>query len=305
MPRFALGIFAVWCLVVSAVLSGCSQCGRQAPESQESVAAPAGGAAGTGAAHPIRGPVVDKIVEEVFAKNQAVQSYTCTLDSTETSRAGGSGPARELIQHEERVFKRPQFFRAKVTPEKGLLPGTDGQSHEFIVDGTTLWKYVPKPSGIGAKLAVSMRKDLSQEERSALIRKSESPRVFRQDIGKLREAGVWEEKLWPATEDLLLPFSMCEIKSLFLESENADSWVFCARPLPEFKQDYRLIRVTIAKADGILRERECTLAKIRGSKIQRVSNLVLNPELADGMFIFTPPEGAEVIDTTSEEIKKH
>ena len=191
MPRFAFGILALFCLVTSAVLAGCSQCGRQAPEPQEPAAAPPGAAPETGAAQPIRGPVVDKIVEEVLARNQAVQSYTCTWDSTETSRSAASGPARELIQREERAFKRPQFFRAKVTQEKGLLPGTDGQVYESIADGTALWKYVPKPSNVGAKFAASIRKNLSQEERAAMIRKSESPRVFRQDIGSLREAGVW------------------------------------------------------------------------------------------------------------------
>lgn len=303
MPRITLGIVAMLCLLASGLLVGCSQCGRQAPQPQEPAAAPAAPAPGTGAAHPIRGPVVDKILEEVLAKNQAVQGYTCTLDSTETARAGGSGPARELIQHEERVFKRPQFFRAKVTQEKGSLPGTDGQVYELVADGTTFWKHLPKPSSAGAKFAAAIRKNVSQEERAAMIRKSESPRVFRQDIGKLREAGAWEEKLWPAMEDLLLPFSMCAMKSLFLESDNPDTWVFCARPINELKKDYSLIRVTIAKADGILRERECILAKGLGKKVQRVSNLVLNPELADDTFTFTPPGGAEVVDQTGDEIK--
>jgi len=306
MPRFVLGIGAVVFLLVSGLLSGCSQCGRQAPAPQERQSVPekaAPDAKQTGPAHPIRGPVVDKIVEEILVRNQAVQSYTCAWDTTETSRAGGTGPARELIQHEERNFKRPQFFRAKVTQEKGPLPGTDGQVYELIADGMTFWKYVPKPSSAGAKFAAAIRKNVSQEERAAMIRKSESPRVFRQDIGKLREAGAWEEKLWPATENLLLPFSMCETKTLFLESDNPDTWVFCARPVRELKADYSLIRVTIAKADGILRERECTLAKSRGKKVQRVGNLVLNPELADGTFTFTPPEGVEVVDQTGDEIK--
>lgn len=304
MYRIALMITCLALLVPLVFLHGCSRCNGPAPDAEQQPAQPASAAPRTPAPPLLSDAELQTLIDKINAMNQAVRSYTCTWDGSEISTGGGvtDGPVREIAHHEERAFKRPQMFKATITQVKGLVLGTTGQTQEYYADGTTLWQYTPTPSAAGAKLAAAIRKDLSDAEKAEMIQRREAPRAYRKDINRLREAGLWDEKIWPAMENLLSPFSMCDMNRLKLESEDADTWVFVARPAAHLSAEYRLIRTTIGKADGIMRKRQCVLVRVRGENMQQVSNLVLNPDLPDAMFTFSPPEGTEIVDRTDEEI---
>ena len=99
--------------------------------------------------------------------------------------------------------------------------------------------------------------------------------------------------------------STCAIwRAQKLESEDADKWVFSAKPIARIAKNYGQITLIIGKADGILQETRCSLAGGEGENVQRISNVVLNPELPDATFEFTPPDGVEVTDSTDMEINR-
>ena len=250
-------------------------------------------------------PALQKLVDEIMAKNNAVRSYTCIWDGSETlkiTKGPRAGQTGELAFHEERAFKRPERLRVKSTQlEHTIMPGLTGQVRDKVVDGTTGWEYLQTPAGAGQKMVAAMRKDLPEAEKADIIRRHEAPHVFRTDIQRLREAGVWETRIWPRWEQLLVPFNLCDMSTLKLESEDEGQWIFSAKPIALAKGVER-ITLTIAKMDGILREMRGTLADGAGENVQRISNLVLNPDLPDETFAFTPPAGVEMTDATEMNI---
>lgn len=251
-------------------------------------------------------PALQKVVDEIMAKNNAVRSYTCVWDGSKTAKIPNgpkAGQMAEIAHHEERAFKRPERLRVKSTQVKHVMAGLTGQVRDTVVDGTTCWEYLQTPAGAGQEMVAAMRKDLSEAEKAEIIRRHEAPHLWRTDIQRLREAGIWEKRVWPEWERLLVPFNRCDMSTLKLESENDGQWVFSAKPIASAKRIER-ITLTIAKADGILREMRSSLADGRGENVQRISDLVLNPELSDETFKFTPPEGVELTDITDMEINR-
>ena len=304
------GVFLI--LVTVALFAGCSQ--QSAPKSK-----PAKQAATAIETKPIATnpppavpvpppvklePALQKVVDEIMAKNNAVCSYTCVWDGSETFKilkGPRAGQVAELAFHEERAFKRPERLRVKSTQlEHTIMPGLTGQVRDKVVDGTTGWEYLQTPAGAGQKMVAAMRKDLPEAEKADIIRRHEAPHVFRTDIQRLREAGVWETRIWPRWEQLLVPFNLCDMSTLKLESEDEGQWIFSAKPIALAKGVER-ITLTIGKMDGILREIRGTLTK-GGENVQRISNLVLNPDLPEETFAFTPPEGVEMTDSTDMDI---
>jgi hypothetical protein len=315
------GVFAavsrIWlfCLVTVALFAGC---GRQSePVSQAEKQADRTIGTKTVAPNPLLAvpapppvilePALQKLVDEIMAKNNAVRSYTCVWDSSETlkiTKGPRAGQTGELAVHEERAFKRPERLRAKSTQlEHTFMPGMAGQVRDKVVDGTTGWEYLQTPAGAGQKMVAAMRKNLSEAEKADIIRRHEAPHVWRTDLQRLREAGVWETRIWPEWEPLLVPFNLCDMATLKLESEDEGQWVFSAKPIALAKAVERLT-LTIGKTDGILREIRGILADGAGENIQRISNLVLNPDLPDETFAFTPPEGVEMTDATDGDINR-
>ncbi len=251
-------------------------------------------------------PALQKVVDEIMAKNNDVRSYTCVWDGSETSKIPKGPRAGQMAEwefHEERAFKRPDRLRIKFTSVKNPMAHLTGQVRDQVIDGATCWDYLQTPAGAGQKMVAAMRKNLSEAEKTDIIRRHEAPHVFRNDIQRLREAGVWETHVLPEWERLLVPFKLCDMSTLKLESEDEDQWVFSAKPIRLMKF-YERITLTIAKADGILREMRGTLADGAGENVQRISNLVLNPDLPDATFAFTPPEGVEMTDSTDMNINR-
>ena len=97
--------------------------------------------------------------------------------------------------------------------DSAVISGLTGQVHEKIVDGTTSWQYTQTPAGAGQERVAAMHKNLSDAEKADIIRRHEAPHVFRCDIQRLRDAGIWEKSTWPVLENLLVPFNLCDMAS--------------------------------------------------------------------------------------------
>lgn len=301
-------------LVTVALFAGCgqqsepvSQAGKQAATAIETKPIPPNPPPEVPAPPPVMlEPALQKLVDEIMAKNNAVSSYTCVWDGSETSKIPKGPRAGQMAEwefHEERAFKRPDRLRIKFTSVKNPMAHLTGQVRDQVIDGATCWDYLQTPSGAGQELVAAMRKDLPEAEKADIIHRHEAPHVFRKDIQRLREAGVWETRVWPEWERLLVPFNLCDMATLKLESEDEGQWVFSAKPIARMKY-FERIRLAIGKTDGILREMRGTLADGAGENVQRISNLVLNPDLPDETFAFTPPEGVELTDSTDMEINR-
>ncbi len=306
----------IWlpCLLVVAFLVGC---GQQSEPKSKPAKQPAQTAKKKSVAHNLPPavpapppvmlePALQKVVDEIMAKNNAVRSYTCVWDGSETSKitkGPRAGQMAEYAFHEERAFKRPDRLRVKLTQVKHAMAGLTGQVRDQVIDGATCWDYLQTPSGAGQELVAAMRKDLPEAEKADIIRRHEAPHVWRKDIQRLREAGIWETRVWHEWERLLVPFNLCDMSTLKLESEDEGQWVFSAKPIAFAKRIER-ITLTIAKTDGVLREMRSSLAEDGGENVQRISDFVLNPDLPDETFAFTPPEGVELTDSTDMEINR-
>lgn len=310
MGKLRAGMIWLPCLLVVAFFAGCSQqselkskAAKQPAQSAETKSAPPA----VPAPVPVTlEPALQKVVDEIMAKNNAVRSYTCVWDGSETfkmTKGPRAGQTAELAFHEERTFKRPDRLRVKFTQVKHAMAGLTGQVRDQVIDGATCWDYLQTPSGAGQELVAAVGKNLSETEKADRVRRHEAPHLWRTDIQRLREAGIWEKRVWPEWERLLVPFNLCDMSTLKLESEDEGKWVFSAKPIARAKRIER-ITLTIAKADGILREMRGSLADGGGENVQRISDLVLNPDLPDETFAFTPPEGVELTDSTDMEINR-
>ena len=320
MRKARVGIIWLSFLVAVGLAAGCGQQSQPTPKAAKSpdrttdanpvaTSRPSAPPAVPEPAPVVLEPALQKAVDEIRAKNDAVRSYTCVWDASETSKitkGPRAGQMAELAFREERAFRRPEQLRAKLTQVKHTMPGLTGQFRDKVINGATCWEYVRPPAGAGQEVVAALRENLSDSEKADTIRRHEAPHVFRTDIQRLREAGIWEKRVWPEWEQLLVPFNLCDMSTLKLESEDEGQWVFSAKPIARAKGIER-ITLTIAKTDGVLREMRGILAdsmmSAGGESVQRISNLVLNPELSDETFAFTPPEGVEVTDSTDATIK--
>lgn len=299
------------CALAAAVLA--SGCGQPLPAAAPTAsAAPPKTAPAPAPALPAANlpadPVVRKLYEEIMAKNNAVQSYTCDWEGSERAtviEGARAGEVFELVHTESRAFKRPQLLHVRSAQVKhSALLWREGLVWETYVDGAFSWQYNHAgPPGSGQAAAGAFGGKLSDAQRAEIARRQETAHIFRANIAQLRAGGVWDTKIWPDRESLLSPFALCDLSTLALDTEDAETWTFSAKPATRAAENLRQLKVIIGKSDGILRELRGALAQTDGENVQKVSNLKLNPELPDATFQFTPPAGVEVTDSTEMELQ--
>ena len=249
-----------------------------------------------------RDPTAQTIYREITSKLDTIQSYTCLWEGRESS-AIDQGPRKgevvELIHTEDRAFKRPEFLRVKHTQVKhGGLPFREGLVFESIVDGESVWHYNHASSEQVVNTALS---HVSTPNMEARVRNAHSAAVTRTRIAPLREAGVWDSPKWPQLESILHPFAFCDLESLTLENETDEQWHLSAKPRKDLSEYIETVTLVIGKADGVLRE--VRSGKSTRQNVQRVSQVVLNPALADDVFRFEPPTDVTVSDVTDRDFE--
>jgi outer membrane lipoprotein-sorting protein len=248
-------------------------------------------------------PALAKTLAEIQAKLDAIQSYTCVIESYHASQARGK--KLELAYREERSFKRPDRFAGKSEQLKHASPGMVGQMCENYFDGDVHWQYVRSAPGSGQKMveAMAARSPLSEAEKAERIKSHETPRAYKDDLRRLRDAHISIDELWYQPGLLTNPFKDCDLSSLKLVEEDENQWRFHALPEGKAKKEYGVLVITIGKADGVLREIATQGNDNKSQGYTRVSDVKLNPDLPESTFHFSPPQGTEVKDSTDDEIR--
>ena len=230
-------------------------------------------------------PAVAAAVQEIAGKLKALQSYSCKITGLSHMELK-DGPHDSETKLEE-AYKRPCRFKIRVTTVKDPMVGNEGAVQDVVVDGQTWLNSRQNAPGSGQKMLDAARNKplMSAEE---FIRRHEAPVTTTKDLEAWFAKGHSEEDLAREVPSrILAPFGKCDMSALTIESEDNTQWVFSAR-LPQTKGSvYQFMRVTIGKADGILRESQFGRDDGKWNCIERVDSIELNPDLPDSLFTFT------------------
>jgi len=208
-------------------------------------------------------------------------------------------PKGELAYREECCFRRPNLSYTKHTQTKHIIPGATGAVTLSVCDGTTFWHLMQNAPGSGREMAAKM-KAVSPERIEEMIRRHETPQLYKCDLQRLDAAGYSVADV-SLVGMLLEPFDLCDMSTLRLTKEDASVWVFDARARAGIEGGK--IRITIGRSDGILRKMEFLYDAGEAASTDTVSDVRINPTLPDGLFVFTPPAGVEAKDNTDSMIQ--
>lgn len=254
----------------------------------------------------IKDPAARAAAETIMEKLADVQEYSCVVDSVFLRTTGEQGNVRQIeeVSRCEWYFRRPNLgMRRCEDLKKDTNPLSEGTVMETYYDGTYWWEYQQRPVGFGEK-AADAAGITDIERRQEYIDFMERPWVIKYALQPFIDAGL-DGYRGDQADILLRPFKYCNLKTLSLESETEDVWIFTAEPargdwLP---RSYVSERIVVGKADGVRRESNYDHGDLRGHGSITISNVRLNPELDDSTFHFTPPQGVRVVDDTDKRIE--
>jgi hypothetical protein len=149
---------------------------------------------------------------------------------------------------------------------------------------------------------INTKGNLPPAEIEKIIKRHETPKIYKYDLQRLRQAGYPAEDTMVRSGTLLNPFRPCDMATLKLDRQDASVWVFVAKPNRPM-MGTRFLILTINKNDGILRKVEFLDAKGKILSTQSISNVRLNPDLSKTFFTFSPPSGIEIKDDTEDIIQ--
>jgi hypothetical protein len=189
---------------------------------------------------------------------------------------------------------------------ESAIPTTKGMVSYTIIDGKTWWKHQQTAPGSGKALVESMKNHgMKQADIQTAIAQHRKPILAKCDLAKLKEAGFSPNYLLNFTNPLT-PFVNCDLTTLKIENEEADSWIFSAQPNPSLPfQSAGMTFVAAAyKDNGILKYAEYASPGLMVTK-QSVTDVIVapNPPLQDSLFTFKSPPGLVAEDQTDLAVK--
>ncbi len=243
----------------------------------------------------ITDPALKTTLEEIDNKLKAVNEYYCVVNVTTLVEKG------ELSYVEEQCFKKPNLFFSKLTQINHILQEMKGGVTFTVVDGTSVWKYIRNAPGSGEEMAKRFKGKLPQDQIEKMIKRYETPKIYKYNVKRLNEAGFSEEDI-TQSKRLLKPFKFCDMKMVKLLQEDDTVWIFSAKSNKEM-MGIDSVQIKINKINGILQE--VAFFKADGNKFstETISDVKLNPVMADSKFQFSPIPGVEVIDDTENIIQ--
>ena len=288
-------LVSLTCLFLTTAIAGCTEKATEPNTETLTQAAPANPVA---VPAPVKAvpvvpvdPAAAEAVHQIEAKLHALQSYSCTLTLTDHfERADRSD---ELEARMDEAYKRPCRFKIRVTNVKHPVIGDVGAVTDIVVDGVTWVERRQNVPGSGQKMLDAMKSKpvMSAEE---FIRRHDTPTSTGKNLKAWLQSGFTEDDLAEQVySKILKPFARCDMATLKIESENDTHWTFLARFQhdPPQSRVYDFARVTIGKADGILKEARLGRDDDAGRRIERVDRIELNPDLPDTLFQLPSPPG--------------
>ena len=219
----------------------------------------------------------------------------CTMEIGEYASGKFGGKREESLSARRtgEIFSKGVYVESANPTMKGMVSHT-------IIDGKTYWNHMQSAPGSGKALVESMRKlGMKQADIQKAIKQHREPKVIKFDLTKLNDAGfpiAWALNF----TNPLTPFVHCDVATLKIENEEADSWIFSAKPYPAgpFQAATTDFIVGIYKDSGVLKYAEYGVAG--GLIKQAVKDVTLapNPPLADSLFTFKVPDGLTALDQT-------
>jgi len=229
----------------------------------------------------IKGAPTDEILKNIESKTRNIRSYTA--DMTITVEMMG----QEMITEGEIIFKKPEKMRMEMS--SNMFP----QSKMMVIsDGQTMWTYMPAMNMVQKMDLARMKKELSEFYRIEDILEQQT-----------KQSG-----------DMLNPlkgFNRDSIKFVGIEQTAQGKTYTLEVDFPEKMLDTRAQQwgFTPSKAKFWILEDNGVAVKMdiytqTGNKMmsQEYKNIKLNPKISDSMFVFSPPEGAQVMDMTDATI---
>ncbi len=238
-------------------------------------------------------------VLEIQRKLADVENYSCQAEFAQVMKIGKPGQEQRiaLADQAEVIFKRPNLGHRRSKTLNHLYSWFEGQVTDTYFDGTYWWQFQQPAADSGEKLA-NARKMEAGFERNLYIEAHNEPKVYRYELQAFSDAGLNNQDR-DRGDILLRPFAECDMASLRIDREDNDVYVFTAKPRRVYpmRKEYTAIRMTIGKADGLIREAFYDSGEEHNRTVI-ITDVRLNPGFDDAVFRFTPPEGVEVNDKT-------
>jgi outer membrane lipoprotein-sorting protein len=225
---------------------------------------------------------VDEILKDIESKTQRINSYTASLIIT-TEIMG-----QEVITKGKITFKKPDKMKMEMT--SSVFPQEANTT--IISDGKTLWTHIPV-------MNMAQRIDLS--------------RIKKEFSGEYEIEEVFQ-KHTKQSGDILNPlkgFSRDQIRFIGVEqTQMGEMYTFEAR-FPEEVLNARIeqwgfmpskAKFWILKDKGIALKMDVYSQDGKRMLSQEYKDIELNPKISESEFVFTPPEGTQVIDMTDSSI---
>ncbi len=246
----------------------------------------------------VQDPALKEVLQQIEGKLAAIKEYSYVEEVSSMVKMG------EMAYREKRCFRRPNLFFSKLTQTKHILLDMIGSVTYSVVDGKNLWKYVQNAPGSGKLMVerIKAKGKFPPAEIEKMIKRHETPKIYKYDLQRMRQAGYPAEDTMVRSGTILNPFRPCDMATLKLDRQDASVWVFVAKPNRPI-MGTRFLRLTINKNDGILRKVEFLDAKGKILSTRSISNVRLNTDLSKTFFTFSPPAGIEIKDSTEDIIR--
>jgi len=232
------------------------------------------------------------IVTKIDRILSRINTYSCERTITSVMSKG-------IMENKEvRCYKKTGFSYCKSTNTRHFIPLMKGNVSYHVIDGKTGWLYTKNAPGTGKLLLESMKGKMPKEKQEVMIKNHEQPKIFKWDINRLLMAGMSAQDI-VSYGILLNPFSRCDMAELKLESEDAQSWIFIAKPKSRNITTITT-RIKINKQNGIAEQFEYRDKKGKNHTTEKFSNVKINPVFPENQFTFQPPPGIPVKDETTQ-----
>lgn len=275
-------------------------CGSKGPETA-SVAPQSVPVAGVPAPAGPSDPGAAAALQDIAGRQGSVQAYTGTI--LVTGRMDLPLAVREFETRTSVKFKRPHLYAVVESRVKHPSPKLEGLVTTTVVDGQMWWELRQPAAGSGRRVLESMGRTPSDAD-AAFIARQETVSVRQRNLPVLQRAGLTDDVLAGELQSLMAPFALCDLATLKVESEDANQWVFTARRKTGIEDMPELLRLTVSKADGMLRALRADSADGKADLSLVAEEVQVNPELGDDVFRFAPPQGVEPMEITEMEAER-
>lgn len=249
----------------------------------------------------ITDPQAKAAVQQIFKKQAEIKEVVVEdLESRVWEKRG-------TITHNKGQFswRGPNMLFVKYSDLHGKTPGT---IHGMALDGATAWELMIPSKRALESIAENMKQANKPEAEIDDTLKKKKMSIVKVDLEALRQKGIYDKYVYPL-EAFRRLFNPVDPATLKLAGETDAEWVLTAKSRKDRRSsDYGkdTIRMTVKKDSGLCVRYEYTSNNENGyCSLVTIDKITINPvtPIADSVFKFEPPAGADVKDETENKIR--